>query len=86
MNNGTRREPDKLLVSLERLTELTLNKIEEGSRNKLLTVSETRLLVGVTLRCLRLWRELRGKEPLDPTGLEDELQRIKGIDSVEERS
>jgi hypothetical protein len=58
-SKDNRKEPDKLLLNIERLANLTLSKIEEGVRDKLLTTSDFRLLVGAAIRCHRFWRELR---------------------------
>ncbi len=53
------QDPDRLLSKVERLTNLTLSRLEEGCGEKLLSPSEVRLLSVVALRCMKLWRELR---------------------------
>lgn len=72
------KEPDKLLLNIERLSNLTLSKIEEGVRDKLLTTSDLRLLIGVALRCHRFWRELR------PVSLSNDMvnERIEELEKL----
>ncbi len=62
-------------MNVERLTNLTLNRLEEGSKEKLLDETEARLLTAVALRCMRLWRELRGDESRDRKRIGKEAQR-----------
>jgi len=55
-------QSDKLLLNIERLTELTVKKLLNGDRDKLLDASQHRLLTVVAMRCIKLWKELRADE------------------------
>lgn len=72
-----RKESDKLLLNIERLSNLTLSKLEEGVRDKLLSTSDFRLLVGTALRCHRFWRELR------PGKIVSDSKFVKRIEELE---
>lgn len=71
------REPDKLLSSIERLTDLTMRKLVDGSRDKLLDASQHRLLTVLALRCIKLWRELRKENQSSRKPLEKELEQLE---------
>ena len=51
-----------MLLNIERLTELTVKKLLNGDRDKLLDASQHRLLTVVAMRCIKLWKELRADE------------------------
>jgi len=56
-NSGERAE---LVDQIRRLNNLLLEKLEEGSREKLLDHNQTRLLGSIALRVLKLWKEALG--------------------------
>ncbi len=72
------------MLNVERLTNLTLNRLEEGSKEKLLSASEVRLLSVVALRCMKLWRELRRDDLRDRNRIAKEIQKIEKLSNSQE--
>ena len=48
---------EELRVNIRRLAVVVLEKLEEGSREKTADAAQIRLLGGIALRVLRLWRQ-----------------------------
>lgn len=56
-NIGDSGGREELLVNIRRLAGIVLGKLEEGSREKTADAAQIRLLGGIALRVLRLWRQ-----------------------------
>lgn len=57
-NIGVSGGREELLVNIRRLAGIVLGKLEEGSREKTADAAQIRLLGGIALRVLRLWRQI----------------------------
>ena len=57
---GSREE---LLAEVGKLARIVMDRLEEGSREKLIDQDQTRLLGGIALRALRLWHDVLNKQP-----------------------
>ena len=79
MDGEPGKGPDKLLLNIERLSNLTLVKIEEGVRDRLLTTSDFRLLVGAALRCHRFWRELQPHNPVNNAAVDKTIEELEKL-------
>ena len=79
---------EELLVNIRRLAGIVLGKLEEGSREKTADAAQIRLLGGIALRVLRLWRQSLPEE--GPVGHAERRvqameQELTGVLEVQER-
>lgn len=60
-NRGEAATRTELLASVQRLTTIVLEKLDQGSKDGTLDQAQTRMLGSIALRSLRLWhRVLQG--------------------------
>ena len=55
------REREELLAQIRRLAGIVLDRMEEGSRERMLDPGQTRMLGTTALRILKLWQEVSGR-------------------------
>ncbi len=68
----------RFIESIERLTRLLLDRLEESPRGKLMDEKETRMLGSVVMRSFKIWEKALTGGPWD-RGLEEQLGRLKKL-------
>jgi hypothetical protein len=86
-DSGERAE---LVDQIRRLNNIMLEKLEEGSREKLLDHNQTRLLGSIALRVLKLWKEVLAGRVRPGTArnwmeeAEEKWKELEGTERTEE--
>ncbi len=68
----------RFIESIERLTRLLLDRLEETPRGKLMDEKETRMLGSVVMRSFKIWEKALTGGARD-RGLEEQLGRLKKL-------
>ncbi len=68
----------RFIESIERLTRLLLDRLEESPSGKLMDEKETRMLGSVVMRSFKIWEKALTGGPQD-RGLEKQLGRLKKL-------
>lgn len=68
---------ERLLNSIQRLTGMALDRLEEGTRERMMDAKETRLMGSLALRSMRLWQEVLRDNRRDERGMEKTLNRLE---------
>ncbi len=68
----------RFIESIERLTRLLLDRLEESPSGKLMDEKETRMLGSVVMRSFKIWEKALTGSPRD-RGLEEQLGRLKEL-------
>ncbi len=68
---------EKLLNGIQRLTGMALDRLEEGTRERMMDAKETRLMGSLALRSMRLWQEVLRDNRRDDRGMEKTLNRLE---------
>ncbi len=64
------------MASIERLTGLLLDRLEETPRGKLMDEKETRMLGSVVMRSFKIWEKALAAGKWD-RGIEEKLSRLR---------
>jgi hypothetical protein len=76
----------RFIASIERLTKLLLDRLDESPSGKLMDEKETRMLGSVMMRPFKIWEKALTGGPLDQKALERLGQFKRVIETAEKES